>query len=207
MEPIREYYATAFYSKQDAAVLGPEIERLAWERRGEVDAADVLEAAQAETSPFHKHFTWDRDRAAQQWRLEEARHILNHIRFRVVTAEGRVETDRPVVMHVREGLQQRAPDDGEEPAAAPLVRRAAYVLVDVIRQKPDLAEQAIQDAVQMLLIYRRRLEERKELLLPRYPSLQKVLDGMDEFAEEAAEGKKEPATAGYSPSGACPIQA
>jgi hypothetical protein len=52
-----------------------------------VDA--VLEAAQDETSPLHKHFTWDDSKAAQEYRRWQARSLIAKCR---VVVESRPDT-------------------------------------------------------------------------------------------------------------------
>ncbi len=47
------------------------------ESQGKLDPADVVEAARDETSPLHDRFTWDDGEAAHQFRLHEARNLIN----------------------------------------------------------------------------------------------------------------------------------
>ena len=46
------------------------------ESRGKLDPVDVVEAARDETSPLHDRFTWDDSDAAHQFRLIEARKLI-----------------------------------------------------------------------------------------------------------------------------------
>lgn len=45
-------------------------------RDGKLDPVHVVEAARDETSPLHAHFTWDDSEAAHQFRLMEARKLI-----------------------------------------------------------------------------------------------------------------------------------
>jgi hypothetical protein len=44
----------------------------------------LLRAAKPKTSPLHGQFTWDNVRAANDWRLYEARQLLGRYKIRVV---------------------------------------------------------------------------------------------------------------------------
>jgi hypothetical protein len=51
-------------------------ELLALKRRGVIQPQAVVKAARNPKSPLHQLFTWDNSKAAEQWRLEEARRLL-----------------------------------------------------------------------------------------------------------------------------------
>lgn len=53
-----------------------ELKRLA-ELHGTLQPAIVVDAARAEDSPLHNSFDWDDSDAANQWRLHQARNIIN----------------------------------------------------------------------------------------------------------------------------------
>lgn len=45
-------------------------------RRGLILPESVVEAARPASSPLHKYFEWDNTKAAQEWRLEQARYLI-----------------------------------------------------------------------------------------------------------------------------------
>lgn len=52
---------------------------------GGLTAENVLKASEPADSLFHKLFTWDDQKAAFNYRLQEARHIINNIEIVVVS--------------------------------------------------------------------------------------------------------------------------
>lgn len=50
---------------------------------------DVVEAARPETSPLHKHFEWDDSVAAERFRIEQARTLLQKVYVRIENPDGK----------------------------------------------------------------------------------------------------------------------
>ena len=65
----------SFVPMKNKAVLA-ELQRIAAEHGGLLRPSDVVKAARAKTSPLHSRFTWDDTKAAQEWRLHEARNLI-----------------------------------------------------------------------------------------------------------------------------------
>ena len=63
------------YIKADANVAGKMCEEL--ERTVGLTAETMLEANRAESAPLHSEFEWDDEIAAEGYRLQQARHIIN----------------------------------------------------------------------------------------------------------------------------------
>lgn len=51
---------------------------------GSLTPEHILDAALPEASLFHSLFTWDDAKAANQYRLEQARRILNNVRVTII---------------------------------------------------------------------------------------------------------------------------
>lgn len=67
-----------------------EIERIRKRNKGEVSPQSVVEAAKVQKNPLHKEFEWDNKKAANKFRLEQARGLLRHlVVIREETASGR----------------------------------------------------------------------------------------------------------------------
>lgn len=49
------------------------------DERGLLMPERVVAAARDATSPLHTHFTWDDDSAAQKWRMQQARMLINSV--------------------------------------------------------------------------------------------------------------------------------
>lgn len=65
------------YIKADAQAAGEMCEQL--EARGKLTAEELLNANRAEDAPLHDSFEWDDSVAAESWRMQQARHIINSL--------------------------------------------------------------------------------------------------------------------------------
>lgn len=65
--------------KADAQKIGEALERIASVSGGSLTPTSVVEAAKNQRNPLHKHFEWDDSIAAQSWRIEQARSIIQCI--------------------------------------------------------------------------------------------------------------------------------
>lgn len=65
-------------SEKDAQLIGPELERIGKVERF-ITAEVVLKHASAKRSPLHDYFEWDDSKAAREYRLDQARHLLHSI--------------------------------------------------------------------------------------------------------------------------------
>jgi hypothetical protein len=53
------------------------------EQRGRLTPRDLVEAARDPESPLHAVFEWDDDKAADDWRIEQARRLIRSIKVMV----------------------------------------------------------------------------------------------------------------------------
>lgn len=51
---------------------------------GEVTPALIIDASRKRNSILHNYFEWDNDKAAENWRIAQARNLLSHISVKVV---------------------------------------------------------------------------------------------------------------------------
>lgn len=98
---LRDYFASvgSGFSKQDAEVIGPQIEAMAEDgsldtKSDEAARRTIVDTAQSANSPLHRYFEWDDAKAADLHRLDHAGKMLRSIRIKVV------EDDRPKVRPV-----------------------------------------------------------------------------------------------------------
>lgn len=182
MAEIKEFYSDSpRVSQKEAQVFGPEIERLAEANGGEVTAWHILDAARNPASPLHPKFTWDDEAAAEQYRLQEARGIVDAVKVRIIRVDGELLSDGPVVINIKRKEPIRIQENGREYNLNP------YVLTTVLQNRPDDQDTAIEEAKRMLLAFRRRLGTLQNLFGDRYPSVQTVIRGLEEFAKEVDE--------------------
>jgi len=66
-------------SERKETAISIELQRLAAMHGGELLPRVVVDAARDEESPLHHSFTWDDGKAAEQWRLQQARQIINAV--------------------------------------------------------------------------------------------------------------------------------
>lgn len=67
------------------------LNRLSDELGGAISPRDVVDAAQNDQSPLHPYFEWDNKRAADNWRLDQARRLLRvRIQYQELPSNERV---------------------------------------------------------------------------------------------------------------------
>ena len=82
--------AGAHLTREQATRYGCEIEAITARSRDGITPSDVLEEAKNSSSPLHNYFEWDDRKAAQRWRIEQAKYLLRHIDV-IVELEDRPE--------------------------------------------------------------------------------------------------------------------
>lgn len=70
-------WKTASYIKADAEKAGKMCEEL--ERTGGLTAERLVKANEPEDAPLHDEFEWNDEKAAAEWRKQQARHIINSL--------------------------------------------------------------------------------------------------------------------------------
>lgn len=111
--------------------------------KGLLRPTDVVKAARAPSHPLHSKFTWDDGRAAELYRLEEARRL---IRISVTVVASRGEPTHAYVSLTT----HRNEDDGYHHLEAALTNR-------------DLRYQLLSDAFAEMEIFQRKYQHLKEL--------------------------------------------
>lgn len=66
-------------AKADPQKIGEALAKIAKDNQGAIKPQDVVEAAKAASNPLHKHFEWSNTKAAEQYRLDQARHLLRAV--------------------------------------------------------------------------------------------------------------------------------
>lgn len=138
----------AGFSNEKAQVYGECIEALCESMGGPVPPKAIVKEARKKRSPLHKAFEWDDGVAAEQYRLEQARHIAHHIDVVI-----EMPTGEPQVIRNFHSVQV-----GEEGA-----RERGYVTLATVQEVPDYYQQVIADALRMLRTWRHRYGQYSEL--------------------------------------------
>lgn len=76
------------FKKGDAQKYGERLEYLSSQNKGKITPKIVIQDAKPKNSVFHNYFEWDETKAAKQYRLQQARNLINHI-VEVVVIEGK----------------------------------------------------------------------------------------------------------------------
>lgn len=77
---MRVAYRRGYQCGVDPEVAYREIERIRAAKGGDCVAADIVKAARPKSSKLHDVFCWDDKQAATEYRLHQARNLLNAIR-------------------------------------------------------------------------------------------------------------------------------
>lgn len=123
----------------EAQCAGEEIERI-YHKRGQCDAADVVDESRPESAVLHPCFEWDDPVAAELWREQQARGIINCI----VTVS---ETKKGEAVEVR---------------AFPHVANT-YRPLNVVLESKDMEDEMKESALREFLSFKRKLEAYKSL--------------------------------------------
>ena len=138
---IYEWKPGARLSGLDAQKVGDRLQTICV-KHGAITPTLVVKEAKKKTSPLHGGFEWDDRRAAQEYRLDQARLIV-----------------RSVIVH-RDG------NDGEPMAVRAFVHigeASDYEDIDVVLGIPEKREALLAQALAELEIVRRKYETLEEL--------------------------------------------
>lgn len=131
----------ARFSRQQAEALGELMERFS----GKLKPQELVDAARPKSSPIHSLFEWNDGKAADAFRLVQARHHINHLQIIVqVNGDGKVTKAYHSVLI--EGDDDRT-----------------YASVAVVRRSVDLREQVVQQALRELERWTERYREYKSV--------------------------------------------
>lgn len=132
------------HPKVEAQVAGEHLERLR-ESNGGLTARLVVDDAKAEDSPIHAVFEWDDTRAADEYRLVQARDVMRHIAV-VITdgSAGEAPTMSRGFVVVTENEQDR------------------YESIQIVMDDPALRQQVLTRALRELEAWQKKYAELEE---------------------------------------------
>jgi hypothetical protein len=133
-------------------------------RQGRGTPRDLVEEARKPKSPAHKHFTFDRDEAAEKWLLHEAR-----VYFRAISIVVQDVDSRPIPAF------ERITYEGDD--------EARYQGIEAVREDDEMMAQVLDRARDDLLTWFRRYR-RYAVMANKLGVLQHVFDTLSaEFAD------------------------
>ncbi len=144
---------------EEATTYGQHIlKRLKMNKIDMVKPKEIVEDAKNPSTPYHHYFDWDNKTAGDEWRIHQARNLINSI----MQIEVIHEESQPVLIRSFVSVS----DEGER----------GYVPHAVIIKKPQLIDQVIETA----LVEAKTWKARYEI----YRELSKISRAIDETIEE-----------------------
>lgn len=140
-----------------------EIEKIRTKNNGDVTATKVVSAAQKPRNPLHNDFEWDDQKAANEHRLDTARHMLRTL----VVVREETKSDRP------QRVYEVTRENGE--ASKQGRKRKVYRTAEDIMRDPDTRAELLSRALRELISIRNRFRDLQELAV--------VFRAVDELVE------------------------
>lgn len=130
----------------DADSVGRALEKIGRQNDGVIKPFAVVEAARPEKSPLHDCFEWDDNKAAEQFRIEQARGLIRSIR--VIVKVSNAET-----VPVRAFLHVKETECG-----------GGYVEIRTVMRTPAFQQQVLESALSELKAWQARYRQLSELV-------------------------------------------
>ena len=76
---MKKYYARngAPFKNKCAQKYGERLEHIAKQNKGKIKPSAVVSDAKDKSSVLHNYFTWDNTEAAEKYRIQQARELIN----------------------------------------------------------------------------------------------------------------------------------
>lgn len=127
---------------------------------GKRSPREIVAAAKSKTSPLHDYFDWNDTRAAEAWRIEQAKYLLRAIEIRLV-APAKTDSGVPIT-YTRAIRSVATPDD------------RAYRTAKDIRASKTLSMAAVDGAMKELIEWRDRFQHYADVFGPVFDAIYKV---------------------------------
>lgn len=147
MKPKYSFRSGSRLKDADAVGAGKELTRIS-KQPGGITAESVVETAEAKDNPLHDFFEWSNTKAARQYRLEQARHLIRSV---VIEYEPVKEAGPIRAFIAFETPPESLDDDGR------------YVTVQRILSDAELREQLVEEALREHHRWEDRYKHLKEL--------------------------------------------
>ena len=147
-------------NEQEKAIIESELRKIE-HRDGIISPHAVVEAARSPSSPLHAHFQWNNDKAAEEYRLWQARQLVAVVIFQRAPND----TQRTFTSVV---IEKKTPEGESQ-----LVR--AYVDTERALDDPDLRQQILEQAINEV--------ERWASKYRRFTELKDIVRAVDKFSK------------------------
>lgn len=71
------------FKKEEASIIGEIAEKIE-KKNGNITPILLVKEAESSRSPIHHLFTWNDTEAAKEYRLHQARNIINHLEYEII---------------------------------------------------------------------------------------------------------------------------
>lgn len=117
----------------DAQVAGAALEQIQAKHGGSPVA--VVRVAQRKTHPLHPAFDWDDREAAEQWRVQQARSLVNHLLIKRVDKEATPPVRAFVSVYTEDGDREyvASTDAREDPILREQIRKGLLSKLATVR--------------------------------------------------------------------------
>ena len=137
------------FNQIEAQAAGECLEQIRKDAGGNLLPADVVDAARPKRSVLHPAFEWNDSKAAEEFRLEQARSLVRSV---VVTIEPGSEAPKTI----RAFVSIRSSGDDEEESSV-------YTSTEAAMADPSLRAQVVRQALREAESFRRRYAQYAEL--------------------------------------------
>ena len=86
MKKVYKAREGAPFQKEEVVIIGQALEDIE-KKEGKITPQSFIDVSKAKSSPTHHLFEWDTTRAAEQYRLHQARDIINHVDVIVISEQ------------------------------------------------------------------------------------------------------------------------
>ena len=147
---------------KQSEIISAFLEKLERENGG-ITPALVVEAARPEESPIHSHFQWDDEKAADSYRLWQARQLIAKVYIHVDTDDSKTQTVKVRAFH---SIAADEEDDEDE--------NRQYVGIVRIMSDNRMKEQLLADAKRDMQFFKTKYKILKELA-PIFAEMDKLI--------------------------------
>jgi len=137
----------AQFNAKKAQVYGECLDKISEKNNNTITPYYVIEEARSPRNPLHEVFDWDDNSAAEKYRLEQARHLINHLVVEV--RYDHTKKEQKAFFNVTDRINE---DDSER----------VYVNFERVLSDPEKREQVVGNALKELYYWKEKYNDYKE---------------------------------------------
>lgn len=162
-------------SNSKIAKIKKELEIIREQNGGILLPEKVVEYARNKKTALHNHFTWDNDKAADAYRVQQAMHLIRQIKVEIITNE---KTNRVIKVREYVSLPQDRNKDG------------GYRQINEVYTDDDLRLQFLESVQNEFESFREKLKAVSEAAFIKSEKVSKEIEKQYRIAEKKISMKK-----------------